>query len=817
MFSVITYNTHLFDGVGLGVLPTFEDEIRLSKLIAFLQSSQVEADIVGLTEVWSTNNKKRVIDQCKAKYPHSFYFKSSAFSVGDGLVLLSKHPLSDETFEAFKDRAGDDNFSQKGILSVKANMGGQAIRLFLTHTQAAEEADDKAARLGNLTQIQNLIRNKATDLNEVVIVMGDLNVIAEDPNGTPTSEYATALEPIMKEVGLHDVYRTLHLSAIQDPGFTFDGNNNGLVSEFAPEERGFRQRLDYVFSSATSVKASVQTPSYASPEKGGTEDLSDHYLLQAELDLAQHQKRTIQETAKYTIVIETVDDGDFGTAGTDSDIYLKMWGENGRATDEIRLNGLLGGDIFERGDVDTFIIERGGLGVVTKISLRSAGNDDWEPKSVKIRNPDGSDTVFEYGVVINKDSAESTITRNAVGFPKQVRIASAKRNIVQRPQIQSMVNLSDEPKQEAITLSLDADEQILISETQLRGSSVPTGTPFLSAKNKLVDLDKASQDEWEKELAGKRVDKESHTLSVSETTEHNLPPQSLTFVEGQWESAMEEGVATWGEKKYGVRWLAQKPVLSQMDTKTFMANGEGKVPYRFKRHLISIDRQDVIDSFGGTFMNPPAIQFDGANDFAVANEVMKAFHGKALSFGCWANPATSTNPDGTLLAFNTLEGGNFNMIGFDAQKKNFFYFDPENSYQWSGGEVQFDQWYHVLASIDEQGNGTLFVNGEATVRFLTHTRPTNPGRFSIGQEWDTDTPSDFFKGQIADVQIWNRAFAANEVRAILGTRLNGDEESLAAYWPVDDETGGLFKEKVHGHDALLIGGQWALDTDIPVK
>lgn len=47
-------------------------------------------------------------------------------------------------------------------------------------------------------------------------------------------------------------------------------------------------------------------------------------------------------------------------------------------------------------------------------------------------------------------------------------------------------------------------------------------------------------------------------------------------------------------------------------------------------------------------------------------------------------------------------------------------------------------------------------------------RPTAISRFSIGQEWDGDTASDFFAGQIDEVQLYNRALSSSEVRQLAG-------------------------------------------------
>jgi hypothetical protein len=50
--------------------------------------------------------------------------------------------------------------------------------------------------------------------------------------------------------------------------------------------------------------------------------------------------------ANYEFTIHT---GDQATAGTDSNIFVVLYGERG-TTDEVRLNGYISGDAFERID-----------------------------------------------------------------------------------------------------------------------------------------------------------------------------------------------------------------------------------------------------------------------------------------------------------------------------------------------------------------------------------------------------------------------------------------------------------------------------------
>jgi hypothetical protein len=73
-------------------------------------------------------------------------------------------------------------------------------------------------------------------------------------------------------------------------------------------------------------------------------------------------------SAKYEFTVKT---GDEAGAGTDSNIFVILHGERGR-TDEVRLNGYIKGNAFERNQTDTFMAPFGeDVGDIYKITLRS--------------------------------------------------------------------------------------------------------------------------------------------------------------------------------------------------------------------------------------------------------------------------------------------------------------------------------------------------------------------------------------------------------------------------------------------------------------
>ena len=70
----------------------------------------------------------------------------------------------------------------------------------------------------------------------------------------------------------------------------------------------------------------------------------------------------------------------------------------------------------------------------------------------------------------------------------------------------------------------------------------------------------------------------------------------------------------------------------------------------------------------------------------------------------------------------------------------------------------------------------------------------------------------FFKGQIAEFRIWNRARSPVEIQADMSRRLVGNEAGLVGYWPLNEGTGCIVNDKTnnanHGkiHEATWVNG-----------
>lgn len=287
--EVLQYNTHLFlDSPAGDVDPDllYEDELRIQHIVERLRASG--ADVVTLDEVWADSVKKRIADGVADVFPCAQFQPAGPLEQGSGLLVLSRLLLDEAKFFEFSCLSGPDRLSQKGLLKMRVALPERGFfYLIATHTQSGEDQEDKICRDQNRTQIVNEVKILLGTERAPVIVSGDLNVVAEEVSGAETEEYRK-WKAAFAEVGMIDLFRTLHPQVPAEPGYTYDGKTNDLVRHFAPEDADAQQRIDYIFASSgdgvqLETAAVVQDYLYPDPETGGRSDLSDHFPLRGRI------------------------------------------------------------------------------------------------------------------------------------------------------------------------------------------------------------------------------------------------------------------------------------------------------------------------------------------------------------------------------------------------------------------------------------------------------------------------------------------------------------------------------------------------------
>ena len=101
--------------------------------------------------------------------------------------------------------------------------------------------------------------------------------------------------------------------------------------------------------------------------------------------------------------------------------------------------------------------------------------------------------------------------------------------------------------------------------------------------------------------------------------------------------------------------------------------------------------------------------------------------------------------------------------------------------------VQWDQWQHIAITNDGTTART-YINSEfITESSVEHPLVADETRLIIGASLTGDK-SQYFKGYITEVRLWNKARCADEIKRDMYHRLQGDEEGLVGYWPLSSTT-----------------------------
>ncbi len=182
MISILTINVALITVSFFGV-PVFSFESgakdRYKKLVDYLL--QNPNDLVTLQEVspyWSS----RLIKDIKSAYPYSAKYSTPKI-IPTEMLVLSKHPIKDCTFEKFKINTRlEMTFIQKGMLSCFLEVNDQELVVVTTHLVALgwfENSHESHVEDIRNSQINQIVKNVEYLIEEhperLVVVTGDFN------------------------------------------------------------------------------------------------------------------------------------------------------------------------------------------------------------------------------------------------------------------------------------------------------------------------------------------------------------------------------------------------------------------------------------------------------------------------------------------------------------------------------------------------------------------------------------------------------------------------------------------------------------------
>lgn len=134
---------------------------------------------------------------------------------------------------------------------------------------------------------------------------------------------------------------------------------------------------------------------------------------------------------------------------------------------------------------------------------------------------------------------------------------------------------------------------------------------------------------------------------------------------------------------------------------------------------------------------------------------------------------------------------------------------PVNSLQWvtpSGvsnmvTNTTFDtqRWYTLSVTYDGS-NFALYVDGNKDCETSGTVGTINFQRIELGMSWTSYPGSQYFRGRIAEIRVWNRALGPAEIKGNL-CGAKADAEGLVGYWKLNEGEGHIFHDSTgHGYD-----------------
>lgn len=146
----------------------------------------------------------------------------------------------------------------------------------------------------------------------------------------------------------------------------------------------------------------------------------------------------------------------------------------------------------------------------------------------------------------------------------------------------------------------------------------------------------------------------------------------------------------------------------------------------------------------------------------------------------------------------------------DEQKSSMLRFGenglPLKSCQWvspggsvvSATEFDTDRWY-MLSLVYDGSNLYMYVDGDLDAQGQ-YSGTVDFQRIEMGMSWTSYPGSQYFRGRIAEMRVWNRALTSGEIKLGL-CGVDPKSEGLLAYWKMNEGEGHIFHDCTgHGYD-----------------
>lgn len=213
--------------------------------------------------------------------------------------------------------------------------------------------------------------------------------------------------------------------------------------------------------------------------------------------------------------------------------------------------------------------------------------------------------------------------------------------------------------------------------------------------------------------------------------------------------------------------------------------------------------------FNGNYQYVSIPHFNGFNAFPITVSAWM----RTTNISPHREPVVSKyfNGSGNGWSFHTVNG---NLRAW-YYRNPFNYIDPAAA-ELNAGWIADGRWHHVAFVVDGTG-GRLLVDGvlRATANWAgVGGAPTSFAPFHVAAIADW---TNFFRGDVDEVSIWNQALDATAINYIKHRSLGGREEGLIGYWRHDEGSGTVVNDSgPNARGGNLINGVAWLSSSAPI-
>ncbi|HEX5154141.1 MAG TPA: LamG-like jellyroll fold domain-containing protein [Parafilimonas sp.] len=218
-----------------------------------------------------------------------------------------------------------------------------------------------------------------------------------------------------------------------------------------------------------------------------------------------------------------------------------------------------------------------------------------------------------------------------------------------------------------------------------------------------------------------------------------------------------------------------------------------------------------------------AIQFDGVNDYINVGPQQSLEVSEQLTIEAWIYPiGNGTGPEGSGIIVN--KEGEYEIARFGDGTIRFALDNSSPGWTWvnSSFVAPLNKWSHIVVTYSANnqlmkfyGNGSEVFSGSASGLITDYHSQDD---FRIGGR---QHESQYFKGKIEEVRVWNKALSATTIKKWYKKSLQNSHpniNNLIGYWKLDEGSGTTTAdESANANNGTLTNGAAWVASNAPVN